>query len=196
MVVQIGAKMLYRHSVHWLKVWDRILVIKELHRINEENDIQICKLMRFYINWLCFDLWPLSADIQSKLFQCQELLSRYKNQLLEREDQLNSSITEMVNQKVTKELFPQFTTICQTFREKGDKKEQFNVIQVFHSSQTPMHEASTAFIHELKKKILFWENADKIVNTTEKLFSKFWNILLSGWHDLLGDALYNLGGHL
>nr|XP_022306436.1 uncharacterized protein LOC111112874 isoform X2 [Crassostrea virginica] len=38
-------------------------------------------------------------DIQSKLFQCQELLSRYKNQLLEREDQLNTSITEMVNQK-------------------------------------------------------------------------------------------------
>lgn len=38
-------------------------------------------------------------DIQSKLFQCQELLTRYRDQLMEREDQLNTSITEMVNKK-------------------------------------------------------------------------------------------------
>ncbi|XP_061195006.1 protein hinderin-like isoform X1 [Saccostrea echinata] len=38
-------------------------------------------------------------DIQSKLFQCQELLSRYKDQLLEREEQLNTSITEIVYKK-------------------------------------------------------------------------------------------------
>ncbi|XP_056002098.1 protein hinderin-like isoform X3 [Ostrea edulis] len=98
-------------------------VLGQLQTERREYEKQVIQLVTQQENIL-----QEREDIQGKLFQCQELLSRYKDQLLEREEQLNTSITDIVNRKESqrRRSYSSEEDHCENKRKQNSKENKEN----------------------------------------------------------------------
>ncbi|KAL4216391.1 hypothetical protein ACF0H5_024117 [Mactra antiquata] len=74
--------------------------VKDLHGERQQYEQQLMKMVEQQETIL-----KEREDVQEKLFQCQKLLTEYQSQLLNKQDRLNSSISEMKQDEFSQEQY-------------------------------------------------------------------------------------------